>query len=71
MRRLFLAGMLFLTGCHNVIGPFGYRKPERPDDPLLSITEQQRRVRDRLALPDDTPTVAPRTKVEAPGVHGR
>ncbi len=69
MRKLYLVGFLFLAGCQNVVGPFEHRKPERVDDPLLSITEQQRRGRDRLALPDDT-GLAPRTGVVAPGPHG-
>ena len=70
MHRLYLAGLLFLAGCQNVTGPFEHRKPERVDDPLLSITEQQRRGRDRLALPEDS-VLAPRAGVDAPGPHGR
>ena len=69
MRRLYLVGFLFLAGCQNVVGPFEHRKPERVDDPLLSISEQQRRGRDRLALPDDT-GLAPRTGVISPDPHG-
>ena len=69
MRRLCLVGFLFLAGCQNIMGPFEHRKPERVDDPLLSITEQQRRGRDRLALPDDT-GLAPRTGVAASNPHG-
>lgn len=70
MRRLYLVGLLFLAGCQNVMGPFEHRKPERVDDPLLSISEQQRRGRDRLALPDDS-VLAPSTGVTTPGPHGR
>jgi hypothetical protein len=61
MRRILLTGLLLLAGCQNVLGPFAPRKPERVDDPLLTIPEQERRGRDRLALPDDSPTVAPPT----------
>jgi hypothetical protein len=63
MRRLLLLGILLLAGCHNVIGPFQPRKPERVDDPLLTINEQQRRGRDRLALPVESPAVAPNSGV--------
>jgi hypothetical protein len=70
MRKLYLVGLLFLAGCHNVVGPFEHRKPERVDDPLLSISEQQRRGRDQLAIPESS-VLAPRTGVDAPGPHGR
>jgi hypothetical protein len=66
MHRLFVLGVLFLAGCHNVIGPFEPRKPERVDDPLLSINEQQRRGRDRLALPEESARVAPGTDTLPP-----
>lgn len=70
MRRLYLVSVLLLAGCQNVLGPFGDRKPERVDDPLLSISEQQRRGRDRLALPDES-VLAPPTGVTSPGPHSR
>jgi hypothetical protein len=71
MRRLCLAGILLLAGCQNVAGPFSMRKPERVDDPLLSIPEQKARGRERLALPDDSVNVAPRTGVAPPdGPYG-
>jgi hypothetical protein len=64
MRRIIAISVLFLAGCQSIIGPFQHRKPERVDDPLLPISEQQRRGRDRLALPEDSPTIAPRSGVE-------
>jgi hypothetical protein len=70
MRKLYLGCVLFLAGCSNVVGPFEHRKPERVDDPLLSIYEQQRRGRDRLALPDES-VLAPRTGVVSSEVRGR
>jgi hypothetical protein len=51
MRKLFLLGVLFLAGCQSVVGPLGYRPPLRVDDPNYTIPEQERRGRDRLALP--------------------
>jgi hypothetical protein len=71
MCRLFLVGSLFLTGCSNIVGPFDHRKAERVDDPLLSINEQQRRGRDRLALPMEAVTVAPPTGLNQQGSAGR
>lgn len=70
MHRLFLIGILLLTGCKSTTGPFQPRSPARVDDPLLTIGEQQKRGRDRLALPDET-GLAPKTGVATPGVHGR
>lgn len=67
MRRLVLAGALVLTGCQSVVGPFGHRKPERVDDPLLSISEQQRRGRANLPLPDTASAAGPASGVYLPG----
>ena len=65
MHRLLLVGVLLLAGCQNVVGPREHRDmPLHVDDPCLSIGEQQRNGRDRLAIPD--PTVAPRTYSELP-----
>ena len=71
MRRLCLAGILLLAGCQNVAGPFSMRKPERVDDPRLSIPEQERRGRDRLSYPETSADIVPRTYTEFPGPHGR
>ncbi len=68
MRRMLIVGLLLLAGCRNVIGPFEYRKPERVDDPHYTISEQQRRGRDRLALPADN---GPPTGVALPPGYGR
>jgi hypothetical protein len=71
MRRTLLLGFLLLAGCQNIVGPFQPRSPERIDDPLLSINEQRMRGRDRLALPDDSPSVGPTTGLEVPSSLGR
>jgi hypothetical protein len=71
MRRVILLAGLLLAGCQGTVGPFAPRQPQRVDDPLLSITEQQQRGRDRLALPEDERTIAPRTFVDRPGPNGR
>jgi hypothetical protein len=59
IRRLILSSCLLLAGCSSVSGPFAPRTPQRVDDPLLSIGEQERRGRDRLALPDESKAIAP------------
>jgi hypothetical protein len=67
MRHTLCLGILLLAGCHNTVGPFASRQPQRVDDPLLSISEQERRGRDRLPLPQDDPKVAPPGFVTRPG----
>src|SRR4051812_15908721 len=43
MHRIILLGVLVAAGCQNVVGPFQQRDPQRVDDPLLPIYEQQQR----------------------------
>jgi hypothetical protein len=71
MRRLFFLVALLGASCQNVIGPFEHRKPERVDDPCLTIAEQQREARARLPVPVETPAVAPPSGVYILGPHGR
>lgn len=76
MRRIVLAGYLLvplslapgLTGCQNVRGPFQPRPPVRVDDPRLPIAEQERLGRDRLALPDESTAIGPRSGAAYPGI---
>ncbi len=73
MWRLCMLLVLVGAGCNNnkVVGPFEHRRPERVDDPLLTTTEQERRGRDRLALPDESPKVGPLSGIEGvPDVRG-
>jgi hypothetical protein len=67
MRHTLCLGILLLAGCQNTVGPFAARQAQRVDDPLLSISEQQRRGRDRLALPEDDPRVSPPAFATRPG----
>ncbi len=59
MRRLFILGLLLLTGCESIRGPLAPRAPQRVDDPRYSIPEQERRGRDRLAVPDESKGIGP------------
>jgi hypothetical protein len=63
MRQLLLPAVLLLAGCQGVIGPREPRQPVRVDDPRVSIAEQERRGRDRLALPDAS-SLLPQTSGE-------
>lgn len=71
MKRIVLAALLLLAGCQNVVGPFRSRGPERVDDPLYTIAEQQRRGRAQLAVPDDQTTMAPKTYAGPQDALGR
>ena len=53
MRFCLLCCVLLTAGCQNVLGPFGYRSPQQVDDPNVPIEEQQRRGRERFAIPED------------------
>jgi len=69
MSRWWLIGVLLLAGCQNVVGPFRARAPARVDDPVLTISEQERLGRDRLALPEEAFTVGPKSGAARPGTY--
>jgi hypothetical protein len=71
MRRLVLLALLAVAGCQNIRGPFEPKSPTRVDDPRLPISEQERRARDRLALPDEAQEVAPQSGNAFPGLPNR
>jgi hypothetical protein len=69
MRRFFLiTALLLAAGCQNVEGPRAHRdNPVRVDDPRLTLEEQKRLERDRLAIPLESPNVGPPTYFQSPG----
>jgi hypothetical protein len=67
MRQTVLLVAFLLAGCNNVLGPFEHRTPARVDDPRLSIREQEREGRARLALPQESREIGPNSGVEIPG----
>jgi hypothetical protein len=71
MRKLLLLGLLALPGCQGVVGPFQRSQLRDPvDDPRLTIPEQMRKGRDRLAYPDEPPSVeAPRSALDPPETY--
>jgi hypothetical protein len=70
-RVVVVALLLAAAGCQSNRGGLLYRKPDRADDPMFSIEEQQRRGRDRLAVVEDTTNLVPKTYVDRPGTTGR
>jgi len=68
MRRFVPIGvLLLLAGCQNLEGPRARRAdPVRVDNPHLTIDEQERLGRERLALPQESPTVGPPTYQKSP-----
>jgi hypothetical protein len=61
MRHILILGIMCLAGCQSIVGPFESRAPLRVDDPRYSIAEQEKRGRERLGLPDESPQIGPPT----------
>ncbi len=59
MRHILVLGVLCLAGCQSTVGPFQSRSPQRVDAPGITLQEQEARSRNRYALPDESPQVAP------------
>jgi hypothetical protein len=71
MRRILMVGLLLLAGCQGLVGPRQRRdNPQPVDVPGLPMNEQQRRVRELLAVPQPSPTIGPRTYMEQPSERG-
>ena len=71
LKRCVLIGLLGLAGCKSTTGPLGYQKPDRVDDPMLSIEEQKARGRQRLSYVEDKSSLAPPTYLDRPSPVGR
>jgi hypothetical protein len=67
MTRWTVLALILATGagCRNVAGPLEARGKPKPDAPGYTIEEQQRRARDKYALPSDEPYL------DAPGYLNR
>jgi hypothetical protein len=72
-RRLipFALGVLTLVGCRNVAGPLEARSKPKPDAPGYTIEEQERRARDKYAIPEDDWRVSPSGFIDRPSPVGR
>lgn len=71
MRRWLILVVLTASGCCGVVGPLEPRLTTRVDDPCVTIGEQERRSRDRLALPEWNPAIVPGGISVLPGPSGR
>lgn len=71
LKRCCLIGLLGLAGCKSTTGPLGYHKPDRVDDPMLSIEEQKARGRQRYSYIEDKSSLAPPTYLDRPSPVGR
>lgn len=61
MRRILYLAMLVLVGCQNLVGPRERRaNPSRVDAPGLTISDQKRQGRDKLAIPEMSKAMVPR-----------
>ena len=70
-RPLLIAALLLVIGCQSDKGSLFYRKPDRADDPMYSIEEQERRGRERLSTVEDYSELTPKVYIDRPGTTGR
>jgi hypothetical protein len=71
MRRPFSLLLLTLcVGCQNTVGPVQRSCDPKPVAlPCAPTAIQERNLRDRLGLPDPSPSVGPQTDTAPPGVY--
>jgi hypothetical protein len=71
MRRPFSLLVLTLcVGCQNTVGPYQRAADPKPVTvPCAPIATQERNLRDRLGLPDSSPSVGPPTETAPPGPY--
>jgi len=73
MRRIIPTLLLLATaaGCTRFAGPLAVRQTGRADAPGYTIDEQERRGRERYAIPEDDPRIGPRAFADRPSPTGR
>lgn len=72
MRRILTAVLILASvGCRSDRSGLMYPKSGRPDDPMFSIEEQQRRGRERIATIEDGNSLSPKAYVDRPSPTGR
>lgn len=64
-------GLMSLTGCRTIAGPFEARSKPKPDLPGYTIEEQERRGRDKFATFEDDRRIGPPTYIDRPSPTGR
>lgn len=70
-RRLFVLGLIALTGCNRFSGPVETRQMGRADAPGYTIDEQKKRGRERLAVSEDDYRIGPKGYIDRPSPTGR
>lgn len=72
-RALMILGLILVAapGCQFISGPREARMKPRPDLPEYSIEEQQRRARDKFAIPEDDLRTVPPGFIDRPSPIGR
>lgn len=60
-----------VAGCRNIEGPCAAWHKPRADLPGLTIEEQQRRARDKYAIPEDDFRTGPNMELDRSGPTGR
>jgi hypothetical protein len=68
---LLALALISLTGCKNVAGPLEARSKPKPDLPGYTIEEQERRARDKYAIPEDDRRTGPSGYIDRPSPIGR
>ena len=68
---LLSVGLLCLSGCRNIAGPREARQKPKPDLPEYTIEEQERRARDKYAIPEDDRRIGPPGFIDRPSPIGR
>lgn len=70
-RRLFVLGLIVLTGCNRFSGPLETRQLPRADSPGYTIDEQKKRGRERMAISEDDYRIGPKGYIDRPSPTGR
>jgi hypothetical protein len=63
--------LLCASGCQHIAGPREARLKPKPDLPWYTIEEQERRARDKHAIPEDDWRIGPATFIDRPSPTGR
>lgn len=71
MRMILIVLLASAAGCRQFDGPCAARSKPRADLPGLTIEEQERRARDKYAIPEDDFRIGPATGIDRPSPTGR
>lgn len=63
--------VLLCVGCGGIDGPRSAKNKPKPDLPEYTVEEQQRRARDKYAIPEDDFRIGPSLNIDRPSPTGR